>query len=282
MKRRLLSILLVLILCVSLASCSKNGDDTDNNENMNSEIENNGEDSGNEANPDDPGAEDSQPEKPEAMVVSAADAARLYNERSGEVVLWEISSFNAMYVVENGNSISSIEDLNGKTVYVGENDTMGAFVLNYLLNDNGLSEKVTVTEVSEEDLTKKISEPGALCVCDLPHTVEFLNTADEAAAVLNLAESWKNLTGSRVYECCIVDSADEAGKERAAELSQSRSEELEEVRKAADDLGLTYEERAVSGEYNMMDELTDFYMEIYSINPDLIGGSVPDDAFYAE
>ena len=65
-------------------------------------------------------------------------ASVLYNKTEGQVAVIAINTLGVLYLLENGNTINSIADLAGKTVYsVGQGSTP-EYILQYLLEDRAL------------------------------------------------------------------------------------------------------------------------------------------------
>ena len=44
-------------------------------------------------------------------------ASTLYHKLNGDVVMLAINTLGVLYIIENGNTIQSLEDLEGKTIY---------------------------------------------------------------------------------------------------------------------------------------------------------------------
>ena len=72
-------------------------------------------------------------------------AAILYNKTSGNVQLAALNTLGVLYIVTNGEDISSIEDLKGKTVYSSGQGATPEYAFNYILTENGLTPGTDVT-----------------------------------------------------------------------------------------------------------------------------------------
>ena len=73
-------------------------------------------------------------------------AANLYNKNGG-IQMLALNTLGVLYILENGDSVQSMSDLAGKTLYAPAN-TRGAnpeYVLNFLLEENGLTAGEDVT-----------------------------------------------------------------------------------------------------------------------------------------
>ena len=65
-------------------------------------------------------------------------AAVLYKKTSGSVQMLAVNTLGVLYVVENGNTIQSVADLKGKTIYSSGQGSSPEYILNYILKANGL------------------------------------------------------------------------------------------------------------------------------------------------
>ena len=64
--------------------------------------------------------------------VPANLASVLYNNTNEEVVTLAINTLGVLYVIENGNSINSIEDLKGKKMYSSGKGAIPEYSFNYI------------------------------------------------------------------------------------------------------------------------------------------------------
>jgi NitT/TauT family transport system substrate-binding protein len=72
------------------------------------------------------------------VAVPANLAAILYNNTDGDVLLLAINTLGVMYIVENGDTVQSMADLKGKTIYSTGKGSTPEYVLRYLLSENGI------------------------------------------------------------------------------------------------------------------------------------------------
>ena len=71
-------------------------------------------------------------------------AATLYQKTSGGIQVMAVNTLGVLYVLENGDSIQSFEDLGGKKLMATGQASTPEYILSYLLEQNGLSESVEV------------------------------------------------------------------------------------------------------------------------------------------
>ncbi len=72
-------------------------------------------------------------------------ASVLYNKTEGEVQVAAINTLGVLYILEKGDDIHSVADLAGKTIISTGKANTPEYVLNYLLNANGLDPEKDVT-----------------------------------------------------------------------------------------------------------------------------------------
>ncbi|MFV0499564.1 MAG: ABC transporter substrate-binding protein, partial [Bacilli bacterium] len=94
--------------------------------------------------------------------VPANVASVLYNNTDGAVEVLGINTLGVLYIVESGDTISSIEDLRGKTIYAPGKGATPEYALTYLLNENGM-------EIGTDVFVEWKSEP-AECLAVLSST----------------------------------------------------------------------------------------------------------------
>ena len=69
--------------------------------------------------------------------VPANVASVLYNKTQGKLQVLAINTLGVLYIVENGDTIKTVEDLRGKTIYSAGKGATPEYSLNYVLSANG-------------------------------------------------------------------------------------------------------------------------------------------------
>jgi len=74
-----------------------------------------------------------------------------------------------LHILENGDTVHSMADLAGKTIYSINQGTNTEYVLNYLLEESGLTpgEDVTIEWKTSEEVTALMAS-GGIDLCMLP------------------------------------------------------------------------------------------------------------------
>ena len=76
-------------------------------------------------------------------------AAVLYKKTSGNVQLLALNTLGVLHVVSSDNSITSFADLAGRKVYATGQASVPEYVINYILEANGLTGQVEIEYVAE-------------------------------------------------------------------------------------------------------------------------------------
>ncbi len=133
-------------------------------------------------------------------------ASALYNKTEGDVVLLAINTLGVLYVLENGSEIQSIGDLAGKTLYATGQASTPEYILNYLLEKNGLTDQVTVEYKAEHSELATLMASGEVTLGMLPEpnvTAVTLKNQDVRVA-LDLTEEWNKVCDTQLVQGCII------------------------------------------------------------------------------
>ena len=78
-------------------------------------------------------------------------ASVLYNKTEGKVKVAAVNTLGVLYVLENGNTINSVADLKGKTIYATGQGANPEYTLRYILEKNNIDpdNDVTITYLAE-------------------------------------------------------------------------------------------------------------------------------------
>lgn len=243
--------------------------------------------------------------KLDIALVPANVASVLYNKTEGAVSVIDLNTLGVLYVAECGDSIQSISDLAGKTIYLTGKGTSPDYVLQYLLNANGLTtDDVTLEYKSEATEVVSVLAQDNTAIGLLPQP--FITAAgmqnENLRIALDLTAEWEKTRedgGSLVTGVTIVtndflaanpDAVTDFLKEH--ELSASYTNDVpEEAAKKIVELGIVAKEpialkaipfcniTCVTGE-EMKTSLEGYLQVLYDLEPTAVGGALPADDFY--
>lgn len=233
-------------------------------------------------------------------------ASILYNKSQGKVQVLAINTLGILYLMENGDTVKSIEDLKGKTVYSSGKGAVPEYAFNYILKANGLNPdtdlRVEYKSEHTEALAALLNDKSGLAVLPQPFaTVASLKNKDLRTA-LDLSKEWdkasKNAKSTMITGVVVVNK-DFAAKypekikkfmadykasidytntnvDNAAKLIEENNIVPAAVaKKAIPQCNITY----IDGS-DMKDKLSGYLQVLFEANPKSIGGKMPADDFY--
>ena len=139
-------------------------------------------------------------------------AAALYN-KGEDISFAAINTLGVLSILENGNTIQSVSDLKGKTIYATGKGSTPEYILNYLLTKNGIDPEkdVTIEYLTEhtELATKLASGDAAIGLLPEPNVTVALTSAaasgnTELRIALDVTEEWAKLGEGELVQGCIV------------------------------------------------------------------------------
>ena len=237
--------------------------------------------------------------------VPANLASVLYNNTEGGVQVLAINTLGVLYIVESGDTVQSVEDLRGRTIYASGKGATPEYALNYILSENGIdpSADVTIEWKSEhaECLSALLAEEGAVAMLPQPFVTTAQTKSDAIRVALDLTEEWNALdNGSILTMGCVVVRREfaEENPEAVAAFVEEYRESIEAVAgdpEAASTLVEKYEitgsaaiAKAAIPDCNLIcitgadiqAGIEGYYKVLLDADPTSIGGELPGDDFY--
>lgn len=228
-------------------------------------------------------------------------ASVLFAKTEGKVNVIAINTLGVLYILENGETINSISDLAGKTIYATGQGSTPEYVLNYLLAANGLTDSVKVEYIADNtELIAKLAD-GTISVAMLPepHVSVALAQGENVRVALSVNDLWKEKNETQLVQGVYIvrneyladhkaqvdaflkDAADSANKvvteEDAAAVVVAQGIIGKEpiAKKAIPNCNITL----IAGE-EMKQTVSDMLRVLFDANPKSIGGAMPADEFY--
>lgn len=234
-------------------------------------------------------------------------ASTLYKRTAGKVQVLAVNTLGVLHILERGDSITSVEDLKGKTIYT-EAKNKGAnpeYILRYVLEKNQLTpdEDVHIEFVSDLDATIATKE-DCIALVPEPKASTYLMQNSTMRRALNLTEEWEKVSDEdcALMMGCVIARSDFVEKNPDA-IELFLQDYADSIQKATDDVetaatlceqykiipkaavakaaipncGLVFETGSV-----MKTQLSAYLKVLFDYNPAAIGGAVPGDDFYYE
>lgn len=236
--------------------------------------------------------------------VPANLAAVLYNNTQGAVKVLAINTLGVLYIVERGDSVQSVADLRGKTIYSAGKGSTPEFALNYILQENGLdpTEDVTIEYKSEhtECLAAILQDETAVAMLPQPFATTAQTKAEDMRIALDLTAEWDKLTqessmitGVVVARSAWLEENPEAAATFMADYQASVAYVNANTAEAAEMIGnldivtaevaekaLPYCNITYIAGTEMQQKLSGYLNVLFEQDAASVGGKLPDDAFY--
>ena len=233
-------------------------------------------------------------------------ASVLYNRTEGAIQILAVNTLGVLYIVETGNSVQSLADLKGKTIYATGKGSTPEYTLLYLLEKAGLDPEKDVTVEFKSEPTKVVAllkaQPEAVAMLPQPYVTAAQAQVEGLRIAVDLNEAWeaaetgsKLLTGTIVVRREFAEANPEAIEAFVTEYRASTefaNENVSEAAQLVEKYGIAtaaIAEKAIPYcnitcmEGAEMKAAMQVYLGVlYEKNPDSVGGALPDDAFYYE
>ncbi len=236
-------------------------------------------------------------------------ASVLYNKTKGGVKIAAVNTLGVLYMLETngGETVQSVADLAGKTIVTTGKGTTPEYILNYILQANGLNPEtdVTIEYKAEAAEVAALVQQGQADVVMLPQPMvtTVMAKTEGVRVALDMTEEWAKaqgedgkqlVTGTVIVRSDVLENNKEAVDTFLKEYEASINYLNENVTEGAE-LVAKYEiipsaaiaEKAIpacnmvfmSGEA-MQQSVAAYLSVLAEANPASVGGAVPDDAFY--
>ena len=218
-------------------------------------------------------------------------AATLYN-KAGSIRLLALNTLGVLHILENGDTVHSMADLGGKTIYSINQGTNTEYVLNYLLEESGLTpgEDVTIEWKTSEEVTALMASGGIdLCMLPVPAATSVMMQNADVRDAIDLNDVWQDVGAAGTFTMgCMVARSDfvEEHPEAVDAFLTEYAASIAYVNEHPEEAAALIEQYGIP-QANMVcltgDELkgiSDYYEVLYAADPTTIGGAIPDDNFY--
>lgn len=233
-------------------------------------------------------------------------ASVVYNKSEQDVCVAAINTLGVLHILERGDTIQSIADLEGKTIYATGQGSTPEYVLNYILQKNNINAKVEFMAEHSELAAALLAGEVDIALLPEPNVTAVLLKDNTIRQALDLTQEWDTLQASNSLEAsrlamgCIVARKEfvqnnpEAFDNFLKEYQQSVEFVNNNVSKAAalvEQYGImdsvAAAEKAIPNcnivfiaNEEMKNALQGFYNILFEANPKSIGGALPNEDFY--
>ena len=243
--------------------------------------------------------------------VPANLASVLYNKTNGGVQVLAVNTLGVLYIVEDGDTVQSVADLKGRTIYASGKGATPEYALNYILEKNGLvpGEDVTIEWKSEhaECLAALMAEDNAIAMLPQPFVTTAQTKSDKIQVRLDLTAEWNAIQKDSDAPSQLITGVVVARKAFIEENPEAVSAFMDSYAASVDFVNANIDEAAeLVGKYEivpaavaqkaipacnitfivggeMKQALSGYLSVLFEQNPKAVGGAMPgDDFYYAE
>ncbi len=229
-------------------------------------------------------------------------AATLYNKTEGNIMMIAVNTLGVLYVLEDGETVNSMADLAGKTLYATGQGSTPEYMLSYLLEKNGLTDSVTVEYKAEHSELATLMASGEVKLGMLPepNVTATMAKNENLRVALDLTKEWKDAAGVEPVQGCIVVRKDYFEQNQAAvRLFLKESEAAVNYTKANQaETAALMEKYGIIGSAAIAEKAIDqcnivcyrdeamrtaaeaMLQVLFDANPKSVGGALPGDDFY--
>ena len=246
--------------------------------------------------------------KIDIAAVPANLSSVLYNNTQGKVQVVAVGTLGMMYIVENGETITSIGDLRGKTVYAGFRGKSPEYDLNYILGANGIDAEKDITIEWKSEHTECVAalaaNKNAIAVLPQPFVTTAQMTNENIRIALDLNHEWEKLQELTGRPSALITGVVVARAEFIEENPGAAADFLDRYAASVDYANNNINETAaLVGKYEifpaavaqkaipycnitfiegqeMREKLSGYLSVLFEQNPQSVGGALPNDEFY--
>lgn len=238
------------------------------------------------------------------LAVPANLGAVLNSKTNGQVQMLAASAMGVLYIVEKGDSVKTLADLAGKTIFATGKGTTPEMVLSYLLKENGLvlGEDVKVEWLSEptEGVQRLNAVENGVAMLPQPFVTVAETKVEGLRVALSLEEEWNKLAnGSRLVTAAIIARREFVDNNPAlvenflkdfaasVEFVNSNSDEAAQLVEKYDIVKAPIAKKAlpqcnlvaITGD-EMKQAVQGYLKTLFDQKPQAVGGQMPEDSFY--
>ena len=231
-------------------------------------------------------------------------AVVLNQKSAGKLKIAAVNTLGVLYIVETGESIRSVADLKGKTLYATGQNTVPEYTLRHILTQNGLDPDTDLTlefkATPDEVATLLATRQAEVAMLPEPFVTVAKAKTEGLRTALSLSEEYARLhTAPYVTGVLVVSeqlAADSARMEKLlADYHQSvevitgqNVDHAAELVAALDILPAPMAKQAIANcairlvtGQEMQTLVSDYLDILYDANPQSVGGARPDETLFA-
>lgn len=242
--------------------------------------------------------------KTDIVCVPANLASILYNKTEGNVRVLAVNTLGVIYIVENGSTVTSLDDLRGRTIYASGKGATPEYTLNYILSQNGIDPEndVAIEWKSEhsECLTSLLTDEGSVALLPQPFVTTAQMQNEGINVAISITDEWEKLdngsaclTGAVIVRKEFAEAYPEAVEDFMSDYAASVEFVNTNIPEAAELIGgydivpAAVAEKSIPNcnivfitGAQMKEKLSGYLAVLFEQLPASVGGQLPADDFY--
>ena len=242
------------------------------------------------------------------IVAMPTNMASALLKKGEDVVMLAVNTLGVLYIMDATGTVSSIADLEGKTITATGQGSNPEYILRYVLEQNGVK-NVTINFMDDGAAISAAMVAGTVEIAMLPQpvatatTVQGKNAGKTIKAVIDMNEEWEKIaegTESALMMGCVVTTKAylEANKEKVDLFLKEYKASIEAVLADVDTAATLCEKHGIIAKAaiakqaipkcnltfatgaEMKASLTGYFSVLYAAKPASIGGKMPADSLF--
>lgn len=229
-------------------------------------------------------------------------ASTLYSKTDKDIVVLAVNTLGVLYILDSTGEIKNVKDLSGKTIYSTGQGSNPEYILEYVLEKNGVTDaKIEFLSENDELATKMISGDIEIALVPQPVATQITVKNQNVKIALDMTEEWNNIGGdSALMMGCVVTTKKylENHKKEVNTFLDEYKASIETVLSDVDAAAALCEKHGIipaaaiakkaipycnlcfkTGE-EMEKALSGYLKVLFDANPKSIGGALPESDFY--
>ncbi len=233
-------------------------------------------------------------------------ASALFNKTNGGIKIAAVNTLGVLYMLENGDTVHSVSDLKGKTIYATGQASTPEYILRYILTKNGINPDSDVTIIYKADhselATLMTSGDVVLGMLPEPNVTAVLSGNPDVRIALDLTAEWNKIAdeGSQLVQGVLVVRTEfaEAHPDAVAAFLDDYKASVTFTNENPDDAAALIEKygiipkKAVArkalpncnitfvSDDDMVSMVNAMLSVLYQANPKSVGGQLPDETIF--
>lgn len=228
-------------------------------------------------------------------------ASTLYKKTEGKISVLAVNTLGVLCLVAKGEELTDIKSLAGKTIYATGKGANPEYIINYILEKNGLTD-VSINFVAEPTalVAAFAQNEKIIAVAPQPVATTLAIKNENTKIVLDMNDEWDKFSDTKLVMGCIVARNDYI-KENPEAVKIFLEEYEESVKSVNDDIdtatalcekykivasagiakqAIPYCNIVFESGKELKTDLQAYLNFLFEKNPASVGGKLPDDNFY--